>query len=153
MHQVNLHHSHHIRIRRKRCGRVDIPGEFLQTKASDGTIIKLQGAIVVALLRINPTCKKFIVYKGKKITPTIYSEAINDVYGIVDASKFFFEKLNSFLFNDFGFIANPYDAYVENKTISGRQYTISWHVNNLKLLHKESKLVTSIIEPLSKNME
>ena len=36
---------------------VDIPGAFLQTKASDGTIIKLQGAVVNALLRINPTWK------------------------------------------------------------------------------------------------
>lgn len=29
---------------------VDIPGAFLQTKASDGTIIKLQGDVVDALL-------------------------------------------------------------------------------------------------------
>ena len=36
---------------------VNIPGVFLQTKASDGTIIKLQGAVVNALLRINPTWK------------------------------------------------------------------------------------------------
>ena len=34
---------------------VNIPGAFLQTKASDGTIIKLQGAVVEAMLRINPS--------------------------------------------------------------------------------------------------
>ena len=36
---------------------VNIPGAFLQTKASNGTIIKLQGAVVDALLRINPSWK------------------------------------------------------------------------------------------------
>ena len=35
----------------------DIPGAFLQTKASDDTLIKLQGAIVMALLKINPEWK------------------------------------------------------------------------------------------------
>ena len=33
---------------------VDILGAFLQTAASDGKIIKLQGAIVKSLLKINP---------------------------------------------------------------------------------------------------
>ena len=32
---------------------VDIPGTFLQTMASDNTIIKLQGAIVGIMLKIN----------------------------------------------------------------------------------------------------
>ena len=68
---------------------VDIPGAFLQTDASDGTIIKLQGVLVDTLVRVDPKWKEYIQYKGKKNTPTIYSEAIKALYGTVDTSKLF----------------------------------------------------------------
>ena len=45
---------------------VDIPGAFLQTAASDNTIIKLQGAIVKILLKVNPTWEQFVTLEGKK---------------------------------------------------------------------------------------
>ena len=97
---------------------VDIPGAFLQKKASDSTIIKLQGAIVEALLKINPMWSQYIVHEGKNRTPTIYSKAIKALYETVDASKLFFDDLSSF-FTELGFTPNPYDACVVNKNIDG----------------------------------
>ena len=32
---------------------MDIPGAFLQTSVSDGTIIKLQGALVTTLIKVD----------------------------------------------------------------------------------------------------
>jgi len=55
---------------------VDISGSFLQTTASNGTIIKLQGAIVEALLKINPDWQQYVVREGKKKVPTIYIEVL-----------------------------------------------------------------------------
>ena len=52
---------------------VDIPGAFLQTKPIDGTIIKLQGAVVNILLRINPTWKQFVAHEGKKNQSTVWN--------------------------------------------------------------------------------
>ena len=72
---------------------VDIPGAFLQTKASDDTIIKLQGAIVKIMLKINPYWKEFIVYEGDKRVPAIYIKAIKALYGTVDATKLFYDNL------------------------------------------------------------
>ena len=43
----------------------DIPGAFLKTEASDGTIIKLQGTLVDTLAKINPEWKEHIIYEGK----------------------------------------------------------------------------------------
>ena len=60
---------------------VDLPGVFLQREASDGTIIKLQGALVLTLTNIYPRWKNYVVYEGKRCTPTIYSEAIKALYG------------------------------------------------------------------------
>ena len=50
---------------------VDIPGAFLQTKASDGTVIELQGTLVNILVEVDLMWKKYVVYEGKKKTPTI----------------------------------------------------------------------------------
>ena len=72
---------------------VDIPGAFLQTMASDNTIIKLQGAIVGIMLKINPSWKAFVVMEDRKKVLTIYSEAIKALYGTVDAAKLFYDNL------------------------------------------------------------
>ena len=129
---------------------VDIPGAFLQTMASDGTIIKLQGAIVGIMLKVNPSWKEFVVLEGKRKVPTIYSEAIKALYGTVDAAKLFYDNLCSILVDELGFKLNPYDACVANKDINGKQCTIVWHVDDLKISHKDAKVVTSIIEELEK---
>ena len=87
--------------------------------------------------------------EGRKNTPTIYSEALKALYGTVDASKLFFDDLTSFLVKDLGFTANPFDACVVNKIIEGKQCTITWHVDDIKISHKNANVVTSIIESLS----
>ena len=73
---------------------VDIPGTFLQTDTSDDTSIKLEGAIVNIMLKINPAWKKYVVYEGTKKAPTIYSKAIKALYGTVDAAKLFYDNLS-----------------------------------------------------------
>ena len=37
-----------------------------------------------------------------------------------------------------------------NKTINGKQFTIVWHVDNLKISHESSNVVTSILSKLDK---
>ena len=85
---------------------VEVPGTFLQTKASDGTYIKLQGAAVQALLQINPKWEEYVVYVGTNRTPTIYIEALKVLYGTVDASNLFYENLCSLLIDDLDFERN-----------------------------------------------
>ena len=111
---------------------VDIPGAFLQTAASDNTIIKLQGAIVKITLKINPSWRKFVVLVGKKQVPTIYSEAIKALYGTVNAAKLFYNNLCHVLIDELGFTINPYDGCVANKLIKNTQCTIVFFVDDLK---------------------
>ena len=128
---------------------VDIPGAFLQTEAGDDTIIKLQGVLVLTLLKINPEWRNFVVYEGKKATPTIYSQAKKALYGTVDAAKLFFDNLSSFLMDKLQFKRNPYDSCVMNRMINGSQCTIMFHVDDIKISHAESQVVTNIITELS----
>ena len=128
---------------------VDIPGAFLQTTASDDTIIRLQGVLVHTLLKINPSWEQYVIYEGRKRTPTIYSRAIKALYGTVGAAKLFFDNLSSFLSKNLGFEPNPYDNCVMNKQIDGSQCTIMFHVDDLKISHKSEDVVTMIINALS----
>ena len=47
-----------------------------------------------------------------------------------------------------GFEINPYDPCVANKMINGSQMTVTWHVDDLKISHKESDEVTKFIREL-----
>jgi len=47
-----------------------------------------------------------------------------------------------------GFKLNEYDKCVANKMINGKQCTIIWHVDDLKISHVEQKLVKDIIKRL-----
>ena len=42
-----------------------------------------------------------------------------------------------------------YDWCVVNKDINGTQYTIVWHVDDLKTPHKDSAVVNEVIASLS----
>jgi hypothetical protein len=50
---------------------------------------------------------------------------------------------------DWGFEVNPYDACVANKMINGKQCTILWHVDDLKISHVDEDVVTDVISKLS----
>lgn len=127
---------------------VDLPGTFLQTKACDGTIIKLEGAIVEAIARINPTWDQSLVHEKYNWASTVYSKAIKALYGTVNASKLLFDDPTALLV-ELGFTPNPYDSCVVNTIIDGKQCTISWHVDDLKIIHKNGAVVTFTIESLS----
>ena len=48
----------------------------------------------------------------------------------------FYRKLSIEL-EDFGFKINPYDPCAANKMVNGSQMTVTWHVDDLKISHKD----------------
>ena len=48
------------------------------------------------------------------------------------------------------FKVNPYDPCVANKEVNGTQMTICWHVDDLKVSHKEETEVAKIDEWLKR---
>ena len=54
-----------------------------------------------------------------------------------------------------GFEINPYGQCVENKIVEGNQLMITWHAENLKILHVDRKVLLSTIlwlEPVYNKM-
>jgi hypothetical protein len=45
-----------------------------------------------------------------------------------------------------GFIINPYNPCVANKMMNGKQMTVGWHVDDLKVSHKDPEVLTEFRE-------
>jgi hypothetical protein len=51
---------------------------------------------------------------------------------------------------DWGFKCNPYDWRVMNKIINRKQFTILWHVDDLKLSHEDPNTITEVLQIIDK---
>ena len=77
----------------------------------------------------------------------LYVQLIKALYGMLKAALLFWKRLRSQLVK-WGFELNPYDSCVANKMINGKQCTILWHVDYLKISHVDADVVTDIIKLL-----
>ena len=85
----------------------------------------------------------------KRGHPFIYCKLNVALYGTLKAAILFWIKLSKSLKQQ-GFEINPYDWCVANRMIDGKQCTILWHVDDLKLSHVDPKVIDKIIEQLEK---
>jgi len=70
------------------------------------------------------------------------------LYGTLQAALLFWKLLSETL-QEWGFVLNPYDKCVANKNIEGKQCTIIWHVDNLKISHADKNVVENILKKLN----
>jgi len=68
----------------------------------------------------------------------IYVKLKKAIYGTLQAALLFWRLLSDTLI-EWGFRLNEYDKCIVNKTINGRQCTIIWHVDDLKISHLEKR--------------
>ena len=56
------------------------------------------------------------------------------IYGLLKSALLFYKKFVADLQNyKTPFVINPYDPCIANATINGKQMTITWHVDDLKV--------------------
>lgn len=124
---------------------VDIPNAFPQTPhEGEKVIMKIRGELALLLVKTNPELyEKFLVEENKQ--PVLYVEILKALYGLVDASLLFYKKLVKDLKNE-GFVLNEYDPCVANKVVNGKQLTLTWHVDDLKVSHVDKTVVDEFIE-------
>ena len=125
----------------------DIPGAFMQADMDEVLYMKLEGPLAKLLTKVDPKkYEKFVEYeKGK---PVMYVRLKKALYGTLQASLLFWQDLSGHL-TKWGFTVNPYDECVMNKMIEGKQCTILWHVDDIKLSHVDDEVNEEIIEKLN----
>ena len=135
-------------LERRDVSILDIPGAFMQADMDEIVHVKFEGEIAEMLVKLDPKLyRKFI--KDEHGKPVLYVELLKALYGTMRAALLFWKKLSSQLV-EWGFVINPYDWCVANKMINGKQCTILWHVDDLKISHVDAAVNTEVIEMINK---
>jgi hypothetical protein len=115
------------------------------------SFIKIQG-VLDTLVDIAPDVHKACVTKDKKCVAQLLVQCQNATYGTMVASLLCYRKFAKSL-TSIGFVINPCDPCVTNKMVRGKQLTICWHVDNLKVSHVMPKVMDRMIKCLRKEHE
>jgi hypothetical protein len=108
-------------------------------------IMKIRGVLVDMLVDIAPYVYKPYVTTDKKGTKQLAVQCQNAIYGTMVASLLYYQKFSKSL-TSIGFLFNPYDPCVANKSINEQQMTITFHVDDCKLSHRDSKVMDDMID-------
>ena len=82
----------------------------------------------------------------------LYVKLLKAIYGLLRSALLFYNKLSGNLISQ-GFELNPYDPCVANKMVNGSQFTVLWHVDDLKISHLQESELDKFIEHIKKNYQ
>ena len=120
---------------------------YLNADMPDFVVLKLVGSAVDIMCEVNEKYKKFVTYEnGKKV---LYLQLLKALYGCVQSALLWYDLFTNTLKVD-GFVLNPYDACVANKIVNDKQCTIVWYVDDNKISHVESNVVTAVVKMIEK---
>ena len=132
----------------RRVATVDIPGAFMHSEMDEVLHLRLDGPMAELLCKVDETkYRQFMCYEKSK--PVLYVQLMRALYGTLQAALLFWINLSTFLTEELGFELNPYDPCVANKMINGKECTIVWHVDDLKMSHMEQEVLDEIIGKLT----
>jgi hypothetical protein len=124
---------------------VDVPGAFLSADMDEEIIMTIQGRLTELMVKAAPNIYRQYFTIDANNQPLIYVKLQKALRGCLMSALLFYEKLLGDLKSQ-GFELNPYDPCVANKTIKGNQFTLTWHVDDIKMSHKDPKEVTHVID-------
>ena len=126
-----------------------LPNAFLNADNNEQTLMVLKGKLAELMVQIDPQLYRKYIITSSKGKPMLYVCLSKALYGLLQSALLFYRKLRSEL-EDHGFIVSPYNPCVANKMINGKQMTVTWHVDDLKISHMDSNEVTKCIEHFKK---
>jgi hypothetical protein len=126
-------------------GTSDIAGAYLKAYMKDYVIMKFTGVSVDILCEMNPKYIPFVtIENGVKV---LYVRLIKAIFGCVQLALLWY-KLFCLHLKKMGFVLNPYDPCIANKIINGKQCSIAWYVDDMKISHVDAYVVTQMIEQI-----
>ena len=145
---IDAHEQRDVRV-------ADIPNAFIQTAvpgapAAKGhrIIMRIRGPLVDMLLKMNYSLYAPYVVQERN-EKVLYVEVIKAIYGMLQSALLFYKKLRKDL-ESIGFKVNPYDPCIANRMVDGKQQTVTWHVDDLKISHKSAKVNDRLLSWLEK---
>jgi len=111
-----------------------IPGAFLHADMDVHVQMILEGTIAELIIKLDPSLYRNHIWYTQKGRHMLYVQLKKAQYGTLQAALLFWRLLSDTL-QEWGFKINGYDQCVANKNIEGKQCSILWHVNDLKISH------------------
>ena len=90
--------------------------------------------------------KYLVMERGNAV---LYVQLGKVLYGTMSASMQFWKDLSGHLLGD-GFVPNPYDGCVMNKTANRTQCMFLWHVYDLKISNVDSSKCEKVVDLLNR---
>jgi len=122
---------------------LDVPNAFVQTpipKKGEKIIMKIRGQLVDILVEMCPEIyAPYVVHEGKHKQKVLYVRMLKALYGMLISSVLYYKKFRKDI-ESVGFKVNPYDICVANRTVNGKQHTVTWHIDDLKSSHVDPKV-------------
>ena len=117
---------------------MDLPGALLHAE-NEREVMKMEGKLAELMVKMEPRIyRKYTTWENGK--PALYVKLHKALYGLLESALLFYKKLLNVL-RSVGFKVNKYDPCVANKIVDGSQMTVTWHVDDLKVSHKNKKRV------------
>ena len=115
---------------------INTPVAYLHTELDEELIMILKWILAELLMGIYPNLySKYVVIE--KVVKVLYVKLQKALNGFLCSALLFYLKLVTELINN-GFKINIYNPCLENKLVNGGMITVVWHVDDLKVLHKDS---------------
>jgi hypothetical protein len=134
---------------------IDIPNAFVQTRLEDDAdkaIMRLRGKLAELMVKVAPEIyTKYVIINSKGET-VLYVRLLNALYGLMKAALLYYQRFVTDL-KSIGFEINPYDPCVANKIVKGKQLTVVFHVDDLKVSHVRALVVTKMADWLKSTYE
>ena len=128
----------------------DVPGAFLHPVLPPGKrlFLCLRGQMVDIMCGVNPEYRRHVIFKGEK--KILYVKVIRSIYGCIEAALLWYQLYKETLEKE-GFILNPYEMCIANKTIDGKQCTVAWYVDDNKISHDNPSVVSDVLKMIENN--
>ena len=140
-----------IDAKEERCvNTFDVPGAFLQAPMPEEkkVLLKLKGEFVDIMCRVNPEHLPNVRYE--KNVKVLYLKVERAIYGCIESALMWYNMFTGIL-EEMGFKLNPYDKCVANKWINGKQCTIVWYVDDVKVSHVDQKVLDEITDKMQEH--
>ncbi len=124
---------------------IDILGAFLHAYNDKETFMLLKGRLAKLMVQVDPQLYQKFVIHDKNNQALLYIELSKAIYSLLKSALLFYRKFVKDLKNyKTPFTINPYYPCIANATMNGKQMTITWHVNDLKVSHVDPSQITNL---------
>jgi hypothetical protein len=109
----------------------------------------LKGRLAELMAIVEPKLyHKHVSYNNFKGKAMLYIKITKALYNILKSTLWFYQKLKADP-QKYGFIVNPYNPCVANAIINEKQMAMTWHVDDLKVSHRDPVEITKFANYLA----